>query len=101
MNINRWGASLICTYLTLKYCAGEREKESTMEYDKLFLLLGFYTVLVEFYTKEFLQGFLPCGFPKENLYVLLCSLVLLQLSFFQWSFAYGYDAKCFYILYNH
>ena len=95
MNINRWGASLIYTYLTLKYCAGERErereKESTMEDERLFLLLGFYTVLVEFYTEEVLRGFLPCGFPEENICVLLCSLVLLHLSFFQWSIAYGYD----------
>ena len=35
------------------------------------MLSGFYTALVEFYTEEFLQGFLPCGFPKENICVLL------------------------------
>ena len=33
--------------------------------------MKFYTVLVEFYTEEFLRGFLPCGFPKENLCVLM------------------------------
>ena len=33
--------------------------------------LSFYTALVEFYTEEFLWGFLPCGFPEENLCVLL------------------------------
>ena len=57
----------------------EREKESVVEDEQLFLLLGFYTVLVEFYTEEVLRGFLPCGFLEKNL---VCSLVLLHLSFF-------------------
>ena len=35
-------------------------------------LSGFYTALVEFYIEEVLWGFLPCGFPEENLCVLLC-----------------------------
>ena len=35
------------------------------------MLSGFYTALVEFYTKEVLWGFLPCGFPEENLSVLM------------------------------
>ena len=41
---------------------------------------GFYTILVEIYTKEFLRGFLPCGFPEENLCVLvfLCSYVFVH-----------------------
>ena len=42
-----------------------------MEAGKLFLLLGFYTILVEFYNEEVLQGFLPCGFPEENICVLV------------------------------
>ena len=41
----------------------ERERESTVEDEKLFVLLWFYTVLVKFYTEEFLCGFLPFGFP--------------------------------------
>ena len=43
------------------------------------VILGFYTVLVEFYTEEVLWGFLPSGFPKENIYV-LCVIVLVVLS---------------------
>ena len=58
----------------------EREKEYIVEDEQLFLLLGFYTVLVEFYTKEVLRGFLPCGFPEENLCVLLCCCTCLSLS---------------------
>ena len=50
-------------------CAGERGG----------VVLGFYTVLVEFYIEEFLWGFLPCGFPKENLCV-HCVVVLGVLS---------------------
>ena len=34
--------------------------------------------MVEFYTEEFLWGFLHCGFPKENLCV-LCVIVLVVL----------------------
>ena len=33
--------------------------------------LGFYTTLVEIYTEEVLRGFIPYGFPTENLCVLL------------------------------
>ena len=82
MDINRRGTSLISIYLKLKYCAREREreKESTVEDDQLSLLLGFYTVLVELYTEEFLHGFLPCDFPKENLCVLLCCCICLSFS---------------------
>ena len=36
-------------------------------------------------------GFSPLWFPKGNLCVLLYSLMLLHLSFFQWSFSYAYD----------
>ena len=41
--------------------------------------LGFYTALVEFYTEEVLQGFLPYDFPEENLCV-LCVTVFVVLS---------------------
>ena len=54
------------------------EKESTVEYVQLFLLLGFYTILVKLYTEEVLWGFLPCGFLEENLYVLLCWFICLS-----------------------
>ena len=57
--------------------------------------MKFYTVLVKFYTEEFLRGFLPCGFREEKY---LCSIVLLYLSFFQWSFAYGYDVMMLNVL---
>ena len=56
----------------------EKEKEYIVEDEELFLLLGVYTVLVEFYTEEFLRGFLPCGFPEENLCVLLCCCIFLS-----------------------
>ena len=35
------------------------------------LLSESYTALVEFYAKEVLRGFLPCGFPEENICVLV------------------------------
>ena len=56
----------------------EREEEVLQEEDRS-SCLGFYTALVEFYTKEVLQGFHPFGFPKENLWV-LCVTVLVVLS---------------------
>ena len=42
-------------------------------------LSGFCTALVEFYIEEVLRGFLLCGFPEEN----LCVLMFLCLLFFQ------------------
>ena len=42
------------------------------------MLSRFYIALVEFYTEEVLRGFLPCGFPEENLCV-LCVFVLVDL----------------------
>ena len=45
-------------------------------------LYGFYTTLVEFYIVEFLRGFIPCGFPEENIYCIL--FFFLCLFFFQW-----------------
>ena len=90
MNINRWGASLILTHLSLKYSARERERErdSTVEDEKLFLLLEIYTVLGWILYKGSFVGFSPLLFPRGKS---LCSLVLLYLSFFHWSFAYVYD----------
>ena len=44
------------------------------------LLSEFYTALVEFYTEEVLRGFLPCGFPEENLCVLLCCCICISFS---------------------
>ena len=48
----------------------EREEQVRQKEEKQ--LSGFYTALVEFYTVEVLWGFPPCGFPEENLCVLLC-----------------------------
>ena len=42
--------------------------------------MKFYAVLVKFYTEEVLQGFLPCGFPKENIFVLCCCCTCLYFS---------------------
>ena len=39
----------------------------------------FYSVLVEFNIEEVLRGFIPCGFPEENICV-LCVVVLVVLS---------------------
>ena len=38
---------------------------------------GSYTAMVKIYTEEVLRGFLPCGFPKENIsiVVFLCFCV--------------------------
>ena len=43
-------------------------------------LSRFYTTLVEFYTEEVLRGFLPCGFSKEKLCVLLCCCTCISFS---------------------
>ena len=56
----------------------EKEKEDIVEDKELFLLLVFYTFLVEFYTEEVLSGFLPCGFPEENICVLFCCCACLS-----------------------
>ena len=42
--------------------------------------MKFYTVLVEFYNEEVLRGFLPCGFPEENICVLLSCYMCLYFS---------------------
>ena len=90
MNINRWGTSLIVTHLTLKHCAHTRERvrEYTEAEEQLFLLLRFYTILGWIIYWGIFAGFSPLWFPWGKS---LCFLVLLHLSFFQWSFAYGYD----------
>ena len=49
----------------------ERERSSSALRRRKLFLFRFYTTPVEFYTEEFLWGFLPCGFPKENLCVLV------------------------------
>ena len=41
--------------------------------------MGFYIVLVEFHIEEVLEGFIPCGFPEENICD-LCVNVLVVLS---------------------
>ena len=48
-----------------------RERSSSTPRKGKLLLSGFYTTLVEFYTEEVLQGFIPCGLPEENIYVLV------------------------------
>ena len=58
-------------------CAKEREE----------VILGFHTILVEFYFEEFLWGFLPCVFLEENLFghcvsMLVVLSVILLLNFF-------------------
>ena len=75
-NINTEALPFICTHSLKKVfkreknkCAERREKQ----------LSGFHTALVEFYTEEVLRGFLPFGFPKENIYV-FCVVVLVSLS---------------------
>ena len=40
------------------------------------VVLGFYIVLVEFYTEDVLWGFLPYGFPKENICVLFVTMLV-------------------------
>ena len=56
----------------------------------------FYTALVEFYTEEVLRGFFPCGFPKEN----ICVLVFLCFCAYC-SFNDILVANCFKISSNH
>ena len=70
-NINREALPFICTHSS-KF-ARERRTSARKRREKQ--LFGFYTALVEFYIEEFLCGFLPCGFPKEN----ICFLVFLCL----------------------
>ena len=57
----------------------EREEEVHQEEERS-SCLGFYTALVDFYTKEVLWGFLPYGFPKENICVLFCCCICLSFS---------------------
>ena len=82
MNINRWGASLVLSHITLKYCARERERErerdSIVEDEQLFLLLGFYTVLGWILYWGSFAWFSPLWFLEENLCVLLCCCTCLS-----------------------
>ena len=59
----------------------KREKQQRTKKEEV-VVVWVYTTLVEFYTEEVLQGFLPCGFPEENIYVLvlLCSCVCCSFS---------------------
>ena len=76
-NINREAPPFICTHFT-QASLQEREEEVRQEEERS-SCFGFYTALVEFYTEEVLWGFLPCGFPEENICV-LCVIVLVVLS---------------------
>ena len=58
-----------CTH-SLKFFLARERSGSAPEIRRK-LLSEFYTALVEFYTEEVLQGFLPCGFLEENLCVLV------------------------------
>ena len=64
---------------TLTQAVLAREKRISAPERREQLLSGFYTELVEFYTEEVLRGFLPCGFPKENLCVAMLVVLLVIL----------------------
>ena len=64
---------------TLTQASFTRERRTSEPKIREKQVSGFYTALVEFYTKEVLWGFLPCGFPEENIF-LLCVDVLIVLS---------------------
>ena len=55
-------------YMLTQSSFQEREQEVHQEEDRSHFL-GVYTAMVEFYTEEVLQGFLPFDFPVENIYV--------------------------------
>ena len=40
------------------------------------VVLGFYTVLLEFYIEEVLRGFLPCVFPEENICAICVDVIV-------------------------
>ena len=63
---------------TLTQASLQEREEQVRQKERGETVLGFYIVLVEFYTEEVLRSFLPCGFPKENLCV-LCVIVLVVL----------------------
>ena len=64
---------------TLTQASLQEREEQVHQEEERSSFLGFYTVLVEFYTEEVLRCFLPYGFPKENPCV-LCVIVLVVLS---------------------
>ena len=64
---------------TLTQASLQEREEQVRQKEEGISCLGFYTALVEFYIEEVLRGFLPCGFPEEN----LCVLMFLWLLFFQ------------------
>ena len=57
----------ICTHSLKQVCKREKNKCAERREKQL---SRFYTALVEFYIEEVLRGFLPYGFPKENICVL-------------------------------
>ena len=69
ININREELPFICTH-SLKLVLAREVSSGAPRRRKQFLSI-FYTTLVEFYTEEVLEGFLPSDFPKENLCVLV------------------------------
>ena len=64
---------------TLTQASFQEREEEVRQKEERSSCLGFYTVLVEFYTEEVFHGFLPCGFPNENICV-LCVTVFVFLS---------------------
>ena len=54
-------------------------RRSARERERGEVILGFYTIMVEFYSKEVLRGFIPCRFLEENICVIFL-IVLIVLS---------------------
>ena len=53
------------------YIASFNDTEKTIRISRRRKLFESYTTVVEFYAEEVLWGFLPCGFPEENICVLV------------------------------
>ena len=54
---------------TLTQASLQEREEQVRHEEERSNCLGFYIAMVEFYTKEVLRGFLPCGFLEENICV--------------------------------
>ena len=65
----------------------ERERVYCGRWATILVVVGLHCLRQILYQGSF-AGFSPLRFPRGKYF---CSLVLLHLSFFQWSFAYGYD----------
>ena len=93
MSINREGAPLISSHLTLKQGHMREKKRLAGGEKNLLLSLGSIlswlalVLVVESILKKLL-GFLPCGFPEENICDLFCCCMCLS---FSDPIAYGYD----------